>query len=209
MSRRTAILGAAMALLAGLILPRFSQALEINLATMNCGKYENEMLQSALPGYTTDPIDTVMWLFGFSVAKSGDRVMYGDSLRAYGFALDSECKNNPTSSLLDAATTVKSKRDNPMDLTRLDCDTFETRHQNLRKSDPESAATLAMWMFGYAVGLSGTHVLDAGLLEKFDTSLADHCSQHPHDSLYDALSAANAAVPVVPAKPVPKPAAKH
>ena len=37
-------------------------------------------------------------------AKSGDRVMYGDSLRAYGFALDSECKNNPSSSLLNAAT---------------------------------------------------------------------------------------------------------
>jgi hypothetical protein len=202
-------MGAAMALFAGLVLPRFSHAVEINLATTNCGKYENEMLQSTLPGYTTDPIDTVMWLFGFSVAKSGDRVMYGDSLRAYGFALDNECKNNPASSLLDAATSVKSKRDNPMDLTRLDCATFENRHQSLRKSDPESAATLSMWMFGYAVGLSGSHVLDAGLLEKFDNSLADHCSQHPSDSLFDALTAANAAVPGMPAKPVPKAAAKH
>jgi hypothetical protein len=208
-SRRVRVLAAAGAALAGWLQPGISHAVEINLATMNCGKYENEMLQSALPGYTTDPIDTVMWLFGFSVAKSGDRVMYGDSLRAYGFALDTECKDNPGSSLLDAAITVKSKRDNPMDLTRLDCATFETRHQNLRKSDPESAATLTMWMFGYAVGLSGSHVLDAGLLEKFDASLTDHCAQHPQDSLFDALSAANAAVPALPLKSVPKAASKH
>ena len=209
MSRRTAIGGAACALLAGLLLSGFSHAVEINLATMNCAKYENEMLQSTLPGYSTDPIDTVMWLFGFSVAKSGDRVMYGDSLRAFGFALDAECKNNPTSSLLNATTTVKSQRDNPMDLTRLDCTTFETRHQNLRKSDPESAATVAMWLFGYSVGLSNSHVLDAALLAKFDASLADHCSQHPQDSLFDALSAANSAVPARPAQSVPKSAIKH
>jgi hypothetical protein len=207
--RRLGFLSAATVVLAGWLQPGVGHAVEVNLATLNCGKYENEVLQSALPGYTTDPIDTVMWLFGFSVAKSGDRVMYGDSLRAYGFALDMECKNNPAASLLQAATTVKSKRDNPMDLTRLDCATFETRHQNLRKADPESAATLTMWMFGYAVGLSGSHVLDAGLLEKFDASLAEHCTQHPQDSLFDALSAANAAVPGLPLKPTPKAAPKH
>jgi hypothetical protein len=207
--RRVGLLSAAGAMLIGVLQPALSHAVEINLATMNCAKYENDMLQSNLPGYTTDPIDTVMWLFGYSVAKSGDRVMYGDSLRAYGFALDTECKNNPGSSLLDAVTTVKSKRDNPMDLTRLDCATFETRHQNLRKSDPESASTLTMWMFGYAVGLSGSHMLDAGLLEKFDASLVDHCAQHPQDSLFDALSSANAAVPGLPSKPPPKAAVKH
>jgi HdeA/HdeB family protein len=200
------VLGCAVgALLASLMLPRFSYAVQVNLATMTCAKYENEILQSTLPGYTTDPIDTVMWLFGFSIAKSGDRVEYGDSLRAYGFALDNECKNNPASSLLDAVVRVKSKRDNPMDLTRLDCATFETRHQNLRKSDPESAMTLTMWLFGYAVGLSSSHVMDTTLVDKFENSLADYCSQHPKDSVFDALSAANAAVPSIPSKP----AAKH
>jgi hypothetical protein len=207
--QRLGFLSALAVVFAGWLQPGISHAVEVNLATLNCGKYENELLQSTLPGYTTDPIDTVMWLFGYSVAKSGDRVMYGDSLRAYGFALDTECKNNPASSLLAAATSVKSKRDNPMDLTRLDCATFETRHQNLRKSDPESATTLTMWLFGYAVGLSGSHVLDAGLLDKFDDSLADHCAQHPQDSLFDALSAANSAVPGLPLKPVPKAAIKH
>jgi hypothetical protein len=207
--QRLGFLSALAVVFAGWLQPGISHAVEVNLATLNCGKYENELLQSTLPGYTTDPIDTVMWLFGYSVAKSGDRVMYGDSLRAYGFALDTECKNNPASSLLAAATSVKSKRDNPMDLTRLDCATFETRHQNLRKSDPESATTLTMWLFGYAVGLSGSHVLDAGLLDKFDASLADHCAQHPQDSLFDALSAANSAVPGLPLKPVPKATIKH
>lgn len=211
MNRRTGPWGAAGALLCALLAlaPRLSHAVEINLAATNCAKYENEMLQSTLPGYTTDPIDTVMWLFGYAIAKSGERVMYGDSLRAYGFALDTECKNNPTSSLLDAVTTVKSKRDNPMDLTRLDCTTFEARHQNLRKSDPESATTVTMWLFGYAVGLSGSHVLNADLVEKFDASLAEHCAEHPTDSVFDALSAHNAAVPNSPPKAVPKSPAKH
>jgi hypothetical protein len=195
----------AAALLAGALLPRISPAAEINLATMSCDKYENDVLQSTLPGYTADPIDTVMWLFGFSVAKSGERAMYGDSLRAFGFALDAECKNNPATSLLEAAVTVKSKRDNPMDLTRLDCATFAGRHAALRKSDPESAATLTMWLYGYAVGLSGSHILDAGLLEKFDAGLEDQCSKHPHDSVFDALSAPNAAVPSL--RPTPRPSA--
>jgi hypothetical protein len=177
------------------LLSRQAHAVELNLAAVSCAKYENEILSSTFPGYTTDPIDTVMWLFGFSVAKSAERVMYGDSLPAFGFALDAECKKNPTSSLLDAVTAVKSKRDNPMDLTRLDCAAFETRHVALRKSDPQSANTLTMWLFGYSVGLSGSRIFNADALSKFDSGLEGHCTQHPQDSLYDALGAANPAVP--------------
>ena len=44
----------------------------------------------------------MMWLFGYSVGKSGAHVMYGDALAGFGFALDAECKNNPAESLLDA-----------------------------------------------------------------------------------------------------------
>lgn len=179
-----------------LLLPPRTHAVELNLAAVSCSKYENEVLTSNLPGDAADPIDTVMWLFGFSVAKSGERAMYGDSLTAFGFALDAECKNNPMSTLLEAVTAVRSKRDNPMDLTRLDCATFETRHVALRKSDPESANTLTMWLLGYAVGRAGTHVLDAGSLSKFDAALDDRCTKHPEDSLFDALVAPNPAVPM-------------
>jgi hypothetical protein len=183
-------------LLAAALLPLRSHAVELDLAAVNCSKYENEVLASTLPGNTTDPIDTVMWLFGFSVAKTGERVMYGDSLMAFGFALDAECKNNPTTSLLQAVVAVKSKRDNPMDLTRLDCATFETRHVALRKSDPENAKTLTMWLFGYSVGISGGRIFDAGALSKFDSGLDERCTKHPQDSLFDALSAPNPAVPL-------------
>lgn len=189
-------------LLAAALLPQRSHAVELNLATVSCAKYENEVLTSTVAGYDTDPIDTVMWLFGFSVAKAGERVMYGDSLSAFGFALDAECKNNPTTSLLEAVTAIKSKRDNPMDLTRLDCATFETRHVSLRKSDPESAKTLTMWLFGYSIGLSGSHILDAGSLNNFDLGLDERCTKHPQDSVFDALSAPNPAVPSKP--PAPK-----
>jgi len=177
------------------VLPQPSHAGSLNLAAVNCAKYENEVLTSTLPGYTPDPIDTVMWLFGFSIARSGDRAMYGDSMPSFGFALDAECKNNPASTLLEAVTTVKSKRSNPMDLTKLDCASFETRHLALRKSDPEGSTTLTMWLYGYAVGLTDGHVLDADGLTKFDAGLDDHCTQYPQDTLFDALS------PVRPTKP--------
>jgi hypothetical protein len=183
-----------------------SHAAELDLAAVKCSQYESEMLSSTMPGYKADPIDTVMWLFGFSVAKSGERVMYGDSLTAFGFALDAKCKNSPATTLLEAVSSIKSKRDNPMDLTRLDCATFETRHGTLRKSDPESATTLTMWLFGYAVGISGSPVLDADAVGKFDASLNDWCTDHPSDSLFDALSAPNHAV-LQPRPGAPKPAA--
>jgi hypothetical protein len=175
--------------------PPVSHGAELNLAAVNCSQYENEILASTMPGYKADPIDTVMWLFGFSVAKSGDRVMYGDSLTAFGFALDAKCKSSPATTLLEAVTSVRSKRENPMDLTRLDCATFETRHGALRKSDPESATTLTMWLFGYAVGVSGSGQFDAGAVDRFDSSLNEWCASHPDDSLFDALSAPNRAVP--------------
>jgi hypothetical protein len=193
-------------LMAAFLGPQESHGTELNLAAVNCSQYETEILASTMPGYKTDPIDTVMWLFGFSVAKSGERVMYGDSLTAFGFALDAKCKNNPTTTLLEAVSSVKSKRENPMDLTRLDCATFETRHVALRKSDPESATTLTMWLFGYAVGISGSRQFDADAVGRFDSSLNEWCTNHPGDSLFDALSAPNQAVPK-PRPAAPKPAA--
>ena len=179
--------------------PPVSHGAELNLAAVNCSQYENEILASTMPGYKADPIDTVMWLFGFSVAKSGDRVMYGDSLTAFGFALDAKCKGSPATTLLEAVTSVRSKRENPMDLTRLDCATFETRHGALRKSDPESATTLTMWLFGYAVGVSGSGQFDAGAVDRFDSSLNEWCASHPGDSLFDALSAPRAVPRLRPA----------
>jgi hypothetical protein len=188
--------------IASLALPQRSHASALNLAAVSCAKYENEVLTSSVPGYKADPIDTVMWLFGFSVARSGERSLYGDSLTAFGFALDAECKNNPTSTLLDAVTSVKSKRQNPMDLSTLECVTYETRHVALRKSEPEGANTLTMWLFGYSVGLTGEHVLDPDALAKFDARLDDYCTNEPGDSLYDALSPSPHPPPKrVPAKP--------
>ena len=49
-----------------------------------------------------DTINTVMWLFGYSVGAKGEHHMYGDALMSFGFALDAECKNNPSVSLLEA-----------------------------------------------------------------------------------------------------------
>jgi hypothetical protein len=185
----------AIALAAILLLTQRSNAMELNLAAVSCAKYENELLASTLPGYSTDPINTVMWLFGFSVARSGERFMYGDSLAAFGYALDDQCKANPTATLLEAITTIKSKRDNPMDLTQLNCATFEPRHLALNQSDPESAKTLTMWLFGYSVGLTGSHIFDPDAVNKFDVALNERCTKHPRDTLYDALRAPNAAVP--------------
>lgn len=169
-----------------------AEAAPLNLSAVSCATYENEVLQSNGAGHTADPIDTVMWLFGFSVARSGERAMYGESLSAFGFALDAECKNNPAESLLDAVTVVKSKRQNPMDLSALNCSTYETRHVALRKSDPEGATTLTMWLYGYSTGLTDGHVLDADSIAKFDSQLDQRCVSHPDNSLFDAVTAVTA-----------------
>jgi hypothetical protein len=205
----TLVPAATAALLAAVLLLSVqpAHAAPTDLAAVTCGRYESDLMAPAGSGVTADPIDTAMWLFGFSVARSGERSMFGDSLTAFGFALDAECKRSPGTPLLAAVTSVRSKRDNPMDLTRLSCGTFERRHAALRKSDRESADTLTMWLYGYAVGLTANHVLDAGSLEKFDAALEERCLQNPEDSLFDALSAPNPAV-APPAASNPRPPAR-
>jgi hypothetical protein len=165
-----------------------SRATEINIATLTCVKYQNEVMAppTAAPG--SDPINTMMWLFGYSVAKSGAHVMYGNALAGFGFALDAECKNNPAESLLDALAVVKPDSKNPMDLNGLECETFATRHLDLVKSDAESANTIMMWLFGFAVAKSGGHVFDAGALGTFESALMADCKKYPGRNLFDALT---------------------
>jgi hypothetical protein len=202
--RHLALLPPALAL--GILLASPCSATQLNLATLSCDKYENEIVGTADAADSSselapkgpvrgpaapprpDAINTVMWLFGFSVAKAGDHVMYGDALASFGFALDAECKNNPSSNLLQAVTVVKPKRDKPMDLSALNCDTFETRHADSVKTDADSARTIMMWLFGFSVGLSGNHVLDTDGVERFAALLQAQCKRNPNDSLFDVLS---------------------
>jgi hypothetical protein len=166
-----------------------SRAAEVNIATLSCVKYQNEVIAPPVAAPGSDPINTMMWLFGYSVAKSGAHVMYGDALAAFGFALDAECKNNPTESLFDALSAVKPDAKNPMDLNGLECQTFAARHLDLKKSDAESADTIMMWLFGFSVAKSGSHILDAASLGVFEEALMADCKKYPGRNLFDALSA--------------------
>jgi|SRR5271170_7290865 len=170
------------------LVPCMSRAAELNLATLTCGKYENEVLPAAATNPTADSINTVMWLFGYSVAKSGAHVMYPDALAPFGFALDNECKSNPVESLLDALGVVKPEPKNPMNLATLECATFASRHVELARTDPESANTIMMWLFGFSIARSGSHLFDADSLSSFQTALLADCTKHPNSSLFDALS---------------------
>jgi HdeA/HdeB family len=169
-------------------IPASSRAAEVNLATLSCVRYQNEVLASPAGSSGPDPINTVMWLFGYSVAKSGAHVMYGEALAGFGFALDAECKNNPAESLLDAIATVKPDAKNPMDLNTVDCATFVARHVELAKTDAESADTIMMWLFGFAVAKSGSHIFDLASLRTFAPALLADCGQHGSRSLYEELS---------------------
>jgi HdeA/HdeB family len=189
-----AVLLHAVLLLAACLLPFGSRAAELNLATLSCDKYENEIVGSPEgspapdPAKRPDPIDTVMWLFGYSVGVAGDHVMYGDALTSFGFALDAECRNNPSTSLLQALGTVHPKRDKPMDLMTLNCKSFEARHAESMQSDPSSANTIMMWLFGYSVARSGSHIFDMSKVVPFAAALQDRCGGHPEESLYDVLA---------------------
>jgi hypothetical protein len=177
------------------LLPGWSRATELNLATLTCGKYENEVLPAAATNPSADSINTVMWLFGYSVAKSGAHVMYPGALSPFGFALDNECKSNPSESLLDALGAVKLESKNPMDLASLESSTFAARHIELARTDPESATTIMMWLFGFSVARSGSHIFDADSLQAFQAALLDYAAKHPTANLVDALTAVKTSKP--------------
>ncbi len=189
---------ACLCLLAGV-----SCAQPIDLGSLTCDQYESTLMNPPAPGGaapsgasvangpaepTPDAVNLVMWLFGFAVAKSGAQVMYGDALQQFGNALDSECKVHSKDTLLDAVSAVKIVNVNPMDLTTLGCTIFEARHMDLEQSDPQSAATIMMWLFGFSVGKAGGHVLDPGGLRTFAAALSNQCTLHPAASLFDALT---------------------
>jgi hypothetical protein len=173
-------------------LPGASHAAELNLATLSCDKYENEIVGSndaARSGAPRpDAIDTVMWLFGFSVAKAGEHVMYGNALTSFGFALDAECKSNPSKSLLEALTVIRPNRDQPMDLTTLNCADWENRHAQSAQTDPDSANTIMMWLYGFSIGRAGGHLLDTVGVAAFASALRRRCEEHPEDNLFEALA---------------------
>jgi hypothetical protein len=75
-----------------------------------------------------------------------------------------------------------------MDLTALECATFASRHIELARTDPESATTIMMWLFGFSVARSGSHIFDADSLNAFQTALLADCAKHPKLSLFDALT---------------------
>jgi hypothetical protein len=170
------------------VIPCISRAGELNLATLTCAKYENEVLPAAASNPGADSIDTVMWLFGYSVAKSGAHVMYSDALAPFGFALDNECKSNPAESVLDALGIVKPESKNPMNLANVECSAFASRHAEFARTDVESAKTIMMWLFGFAVATSGSHLFDADSLQVFETALLGDCAKHPNASVFDALT---------------------
>lgn len=196
----------AMALAAAGMLASPGRAAQLNLATLSCDNYENQIVGSpdtarsptdsvpkgpiraadASPGL--DAIDTVMWLFGFSVGTAGDHRMYGDALASFGFSLDAACKKSPRATLLQVLSSISPKRDQPMDLTALNCEAFESRHADSVKSDPDSAKTIMMWLFGFSAGLAGNHIFDPDGVTAFAAALQTRCAQNPNDSLYEVLS---------------------
>jgi hypothetical protein len=181
-----AVFSASLALMLG---AGTAHAAPVNLVTLSCAKYQNEILAAPPAIPAADGINTVMWLFGYSVGKSGAHVMYGDALAGFGFALDAECKNNPAESMMDALGKIKPSDKNPMDLTTLDCLTFSTRHMDLERTDRESADTIMMWLFGFSTAKSGSHFFEAQRLPTFESTFLGECTKHPERSLFDVLSA--------------------
>jgi hypothetical protein len=58
----------------------------------------------------------------------------------------------------------------------------------MARTDPESANTIMMWLFGFSTARSGSHIFDANSLSSFQTALLANCAKHPQSSLFDVLS---------------------
>jgi len=96
---------------------------------------------------------------------------------------------------LDALAIVKPVPKDPMNLTTLECTAFASRHIELARTDPESATTIMMWLFGFSVARSGSHIFDADSLSSFQAALLADCAKHPNQALFDALTAVKASKP--------------
>ncbi len=178
------LIAAAICLIA---LPCIGRAGELNLATLSCAEYESQVLPAAASNASADTLDTVMWLFGYSVAASGAHVLYSDALAPFGFALDNECKSNPGENMLDALRIVKPETRNPMNLANVECSSFAARHEEFARTDAESAKTIMMWLFGFAVAASGGHLFDADSLHAFEAALLGDCAKHPNATVLKTL----------------------
>ena len=170
------------------LIPCLGRAAVLDLATLTCAQYEDQVLPDAASNPDADSINTVMWLLGFSVAKSGGHDMYPEALSPFGFGLDNECKSNPTETMLNALAAVKPESKTPMDLAAPQCSAFASRHAQFASSDPESADTIMMWLFGFAVARSGSHLFDASARKAFEAALLAECAKRPGDTLFDTLN---------------------
>jgi len=166
-----------------------AQAAVINLGALRCDAYQKDILNASATAPAEDALNLVMWLYGFAVAKSGAHAIYTDGLQAFGNALDLECKTHPATSVLDAVLTVRPSSPNALDLSGVACGGYERRHADLEKTDPESAKTLMMWLFGFAVGKAGGHSVDSAAVGDFAQRLAAECTLHPDGKLYESLTA--------------------
>jgi hypothetical protein len=179
------------ALLWGLVcLPGVGKAGVFDLAAFSCDGYENQILNPSPTGQSEDAVNFSMWLFGFAVGRSGDHSIYSNGLQTFGTTLDDECKRRPSATLQDALKSINPSNSSPMDLKELDCTTFEARNADLAKTDPNSARTIRMWLYGFAVGAAGGRVLNTNGLDDFDKAFTTQCSLHAKGSLFDALTAA-------------------
>ncbi len=93
----------------------------------------------------------MMWLFGYAVASRARMSCTAMPWPASDSHSTRNAKTIPTESLLDALAKIKPDNKNPMDLTGLECETFASRHLDLLQSDRESADTIMMWLYGFAV----------------------------------------------------------
>jgi hypothetical protein len=178
------------ALLFGLLgMPGVGYAGVFDLATFTCERYENQILNASPAEQSEDAVNFAMWLFGFAVGRAGGHAIYSNGLQTFGNALDADCKSRPAASLLDALASINPANESPMDLKELDCAAFEARQADLVRTDPDSARTIMMWLFGFSVGKSGGRILDTGAVGDFNRLLAKQCSQRAQGSLFDALTA--------------------
>src|ERR1700723_676633 len=184
------------------LIPCVSRSAELNLATLTCGRYENEVLPAAATNPIADSLNTVMWLFGYSVAKSGGHVMYSEALAPFGFALDNECKSNPGEGMLEAVAIVKPETKEPLDLAHVECGSFASRDGGFGGTDRARGDTVMRGLLGFSVAKSGSHIFDADSLQSFAATLLAECGKHPQKSLLDTVTTLKVPKAVKAATPV-------
>ena len=171
-------IGAAIALMAGLLAAGPASAEKLDVSTITC----QDMTQ-AMNSKSNDEqygMSTILyWLAGYNATEDEGTVIYFKSLEQ-DFANTLEyCSKNPKISVMTAAGKFMGENGteatgDPVDLSTLKCE----RLTQTTKDDEEGLGQILMWLAGYHADVNDDQVFDTEAFQEHASEIGAYCKEN-------------------------------